>query len=416
MAALLIIALVVLGIELVYHLHGEFVHGELAQVTGGAVRTGNRNWSLTARLFLFCGVGGLLWFVLLDKQFPTSALIVGAILAVLPVPVHVTLIHWLDRMEPEPPKLIIGAFLWGATIATVLSAICNDAGMYIVGAFLNDADSAKILVATRFGPFVEETAKGIALLALFWIKRHEFDDIVDGIVYAAMVGLGFAMSENILYYTREFSAHGAEGLTLVFGMRGVVSPYAHPLFTSMTGIGFGIAAQTRKTWLKWFAPVMGFAGAIFLHALWNTASTSGVLGFVAIFVFVMVPVFATVILLLARSIRREAAILREQLAVDLREGRLSQQEYEDICAVSRGLRSGWKRLKQNGWRDWLRHRRLQLTAKELAFHRYRTAARGLQSDPMAATCEATYLAHLASLRGPPPLAPPVIKDYPSVPA
>jgi hypothetical protein len=285
-----------------------------------------------------------------------------------------------------------------------------------VGAFLNDADTAKTLVTTRFGPLVEETAKGIALLALFRIKRHEFDDIVDGIVYAAMVGLGFAMSENILYYSREFSSHGAAGLALVFGMRGVISPYAHPLFTSMTGIGFGIAAQSRKTWPRWFAPLAGFCGAIFLHALWNTASTSSLLGFVAIFVFIMVPVFATVLLLLAHSIRREAAILREQLAPDVHSGRLSQQEYEEIYAVSRGPRSAWKRLQQNGWRDWLRHRRVQLTAKALAFHRYRTAARGLQSDPTAAACEATYLAHLASLRGAPPLVPPVIKDYPSVPA
>jgi RsiW-degrading membrane proteinase PrsW (M82 family) len=346
MVILLLLALVVLGIELAFHIHGQFVHGELAQVAGAPVRGGRRGWSLTARLWLFCGVGGSLWLVMLNSQFHTGALVVAVILAVLPVPIHITLIHWLDRMEPEPPKLVIGAFLWGATIATVASALCNDLGSLIAGAFLNDNSAAKTLITTRFGPIVEETAKGIALLALFRIKREEFDDIVDGIVYAAMVGLGFAMSENVLYYGREFSSHGAEGLAFVFGMRGVISPYAHPLFTSMTGIGLGIAAQTRKTWVKWLAPLLGFGGAVLLHALWNTGSTAGLPGFALIYVFVMVPVLVLVLVLLARSIRREARILREQLAPDLREGRLSQEQYEDICAVSTGLRSGWKRLRE----------------------------------------------------------------------
>ena len=51
-------------------------------------------------------------------------------------------------------------------------------------------------------PLVEESAKAIILLIFFFAKRDEFDGVVDGIVYAAMVGLGFAMTENIQYYGR----------------------------------------------------------------------------------------------------------------------------------------------------------------------------------------------------------------------
>ena len=52
-----------------------------------------------------------------------------------------------------------------------------------------------------------------------------------------MVGLGFAMMENITYYMRAFEEGGTEQLGAVFILRGLIMPLSHPLFTSMTGLG-----------------------------------------------------------------------------------------------------------------------------------------------------------------------------------
>src|SRR5208282_1962374 len=87
--------------------------------------------------------------------------------------------------------------------------------------------------------------------------------------------LGFAAIENITYYSRAALVdHGmGEALTGTVFMRAILAPWGHPLYTSMTGIGFGISRETNKTWLKWMAPIGGYCAAMFLHATWNGAAT-----------------------------------------------------------------------------------------------------------------------------------------------
>ena len=103
-------------------------------------------------------------------------------------------------------------------------------------------------------------------MIFFLWKRDEFDNVLDGIIYAAMAGLGFAMTENVLYYGKALATGGLGASLFTFILRGVVSPFAHPLFTSMTGIGLGIARQSRKgSPLKWLAPIGGICLAMFLH-------------------------------------------------------------------------------------------------------------------------------------------------------
>ena len=123
MAIILFIVLFALSVEFLYHLHGVLIYGELASLSGDVLHRPGRRWSLSARLWLLCGVAGLLWLTMLNAQFQLDAFVVAAIFAILPVPIHIALIHWLDRMEPEPPRLIVGAFLWGATVAAVIWAV-----------------------------------------------------------------------------------------------------------------------------------------------------------------------------------------------------------------------------------------------------------------------------------------------------
>src|SRR6185436_7726279 len=113
--------------------------------------------------------------------------------------------------------------------------------------------------------------KGLAVFGIFFFLRREFDGVVDGIIYGTFAALGFAATENVMYYARaglaETLGHQQGALTTAFVLRGVLSPWGHPLYTSMTGIGFGIARETQRAWMRWFAPLFGYLMAAVLHAV-----------------------------------------------------------------------------------------------------------------------------------------------------
>ena len=98
-------------------------------------------------------------------------------------------------------------------------------------------------------PVTEEATKGLFVLLLLWFRRRELDGVLDGLVYAGLVGVGFAFVENILYLADAYDgAAGAGGVGAVAGtlvVRCLFSPFAHPLFTAFTGIGIGIAVGAR---------------------------------------------------------------------------------------------------------------------------------------------------------------------------
>ena len=95
----------------------------------------------------------------------------------------------------------------------------------------------------------------------------------DGVIYAGMVGLGFAMIENVGYYINALvtpERGGAALLGYTFVLRGLVSPLLHPIFTSMTGLGVAYSARRRNG-----APgaiALGLAAAMVLHGTWNGLS------------------------------------------------------------------------------------------------------------------------------------------------
>jgi hypothetical protein len=132
-------------------------------------------------------------------------------------------------------------------------------------------------------PLIEESLKGAVLFGLLWFRRDEIDGFVDGIVYAALVAIGFAMMENVTYYMRAYEEGGAAQLQGVFILRGVFSPLGHPLFTSMTGLGVAYAATHRGAG-RVVAPVAGLLAAMTLHGLWNASSILGLRGLAIVYV------------------------------------------------------------------------------------------------------------------------------------
>jgi RsiW-degrading membrane proteinase PrsW (M82 family) len=297
-----------------------------------------------------------------------AAVLVGAMAAVLPVLPVVAAFLWVDRWEPEPPRLLLAAFLWGAGISVLGAAIVNDTatafGEQVLGVGSGDLAGAVISA-----PVVEEALKGAFLVGLLWLRRIEFDGVVDGIVYAGLVATGFAFTENILYFGRAFAIGGlvgdGGGVAIVFLMRGVLAPFAHPLFTAMTGIAVGLAVR-RRNQARWAPlPVMGYLGAVGLHSLWNASAGFGFLP--TFYGVIMVPLFGGLIAVMLWQRRREQRVISTALPAFAGAGWIAASEVPLLASQAgrRGWRSAVRRQAGETAADAVRD--YQHAVTELAF-------------------------------------------------
>ncbi len=317
---------------------------------------------------------GLLTLLLISADVGLGGLAVGMVMACLPVPLYVGLALWIDRYEPEPPLLLAVAFGWGATVGVFVSYLLNTFNSSVFLQATGDVRVAQALGGVVSAPLVEELAKGLCLFLLFLWKRKEFDGIIDGVVYATMVALGFAMTENIQYYGMALTKGGAPALSAVFVLRGMLSPFSHPLFTSMTGIGLGWAAQSQRWPVKILAPWIGLGLAMGLHALWNLSATIQLEMWFVTYLLIMTPCALGVGLVLVFALKREGDLLRRHLA-----GELDEQQLRTVSGVwSRIWFSTGKMLRRGpgGWR--VAENYLQV-ASELAFCRHR-GGRGSEEE------------------------------------
>lgn len=315
----------------------------------------------------------LVTLLLLLLELGPLAFLGGVGLAVLPVPAYVLLALWLDRYEPEPVRTLATTFLWGASVAVFLALALNS----LFGALVEPHLGAwePLVTAVLAAPVVEELAKGSALAVVYLRAHEEFDNVTDGVVYAAMVGLGFAMIENVQYYGRALADPSTEP-SAVFFLRGVATPFAHPLFTAMTGIGLGLGRErVRGHRHRVLAPAAGLGTAVLLHMLWNLAASQGD-AFAWTYLLVMVPVFLGTLLLVRRALRREARVIREQLAHLLDDGLLSAAELDLLCSVRGRLAASMAAARRGGLAGWRRRSDYHRAVTELAFHRWRVARDG----------------------------------------
>ena len=341
---------------------------------------------------------GLLVLLMIGAETGLVQLIIGLICATLPVPIYVMLLLWIDRYESEPLWMLATVFFWGALVAVFIAIIFNTGFSIMAAVATNSKQIGENFGAVISAPIVEESAKAFILVVMFLWKKDEFDGIVDGIVYAGMVGLGFAMTENILYYGRAMQG-GLGGLTVVFIIRGMAAPFSHPLFTSMTGIGLGWARQSNNGFVKVTMPVLGFMLAILMHATWNgTATYGGLVGFLAAYFLIMCPAFVITLMVIFFSLRREGRIVRQFLYADYQKGLFDPQEYERLCTIRGRMGMSWNALTTRGFSEWRTRMRCHQIASELAFHRSRVA-RGIERNPLSAQeRENFYLYTLQELR------------------
>lgn len=356
-------------------------------------------WMLIITAVMVGLLMGLLVLLLIGIETGPIALLVGMICATLPVPVYISLLLWIDRYESEPMWMLATVFLWGALVAVFIAFIINTGSSIIVAVATNSMNAAHAFGAVVSAPIVEESAKALILFILFFWKKDEFDDVVDGVVYAGMVALGFAMTENIQYYGKALLAGGGAGLTQTFILRGVFAAFSHPLFTSMTGIGLGWARQTSNAFIKWTMPIVGLLLAMTMHAIWNGSPTFfGGLGFLVMYFLVMVPVFIATLVAIIFALRREGRVVRENLLCDFERGLFTPEEYNCLCSIRGRMGASFKALTGGGVTVWRARMQYNQAASELAFHRSRVSRGILTDEHSARQREAAYLQLLQDLR------------------
>lgn len=330
------------------------------------------------------GICGLVVLGLVGSTIGVGGIIVGALCALLPVGPVVAAFLWVDRWEPEPPRLLLIAFLWGACFAALSALLINSSAALIVDE-LAGRGSGDVVGTVVVAPFVEEAVKGAFLIGLLLFRRREFDGIVDGIVYAGLVAAGFAFTENILYFGRAFAddamAGTSGGVVVVLILRGVLSPFAHPLFTAMLGIGAGIAARNRSTSVGIAAVAAGYLLAVALHAVWNgSAALLGSGGFFGVYAFVMVPLFLGMVGVVVWQRRREQRIVADELPGFARNGWIAPSEVELLSSLAG--RRGWQAAvrRQSGKPVARSVMAYQAAVTELAFLRDRMARGSVGGD------------------------------------
>ncbi len=363
----------------------------------------SRTRRLAHAVLLMGGVGVLLvcalvlGLLLLASAGPVG-LLVGLVLAVLPMIAVAHAYVWLDRYEPEPPPLLAALFLWGAVVAALAAALVNSTAEQVLAAVQGQA-GAMATTAVIVAPIVEETAKGAGILAVVLLYRREFDGVLDGMVCAGFIGVGFAFTENILYFgsaylsgsSGELPLSGGSAALTTFVLRGVISPFAHPLFTTLTGIALGLAVTSRHR-AAWLLVPLGLAGAIFMHALWNFSALGGFGSFLTSYTVFMFPAFAIAVGLALWLRRRESRLLAATLPAYVAAGWIPPYDVPMVASLpGRRAARRWaaQRLGPAGKRAMGNY---QEAATELAFLRDR--AQRLGADRSFPAREGTLLAAL----------------------
>jgi len=252
-----------------------------------------------------------------------------------PVLFFAWIIYWLDRYEKEPGFLLGGVFVWGVVIAAGGAFMINTTfglGVYL---FTSSEAATKLATGWFIAPIVEEILKGIAVLGIFLVFRSEFDSLLDGVVYAAIVALGFAATENSYYiFTQGYQEAGLSGLLWLVFVRVLLVGWQHPFYTAFTGIGLAANRLSRNSLAKLSFPVLGLLAAITAHGLHNTlvsllSGGGGLLlgtiidwsGWLLMLVFII------------WAIARERNWIVNQLSEEVSLGLITSSQYRTACSA-----------------------------------------------------------------------------------
>ena len=342
------------------------------------------------RAGVLLGLAALLWLLLIDVFIFTGAagpsVAVICALACLPTTAFgLWVVRRIDRNEKEPWRLVLVAAAWGAVVATSLVIWAESLWQLIAIRTLVPGPGLDVSTAFSAG-ILEELAKGSAVVLLFLVMRNEFDDVVDGIVYGAAVGLGFNFMESISYMTNLYAIFQPEG---VGGYAAGFQWYArqvlglffgHATYTAFVGAGIGIARQLPDVRRKLIAIAAGFLVAIAAHFSWDAWLTlfpieKSALGILEIHLRTLImtgPFTAAVLALLFLGLHIESQALGDQFRKEVARGSgaITPEEVSILMSPWQRFRQRMRALGRGGLRAYFRLARLQTAQIDLAMERW----------------------------------------------
>jgi RsiW-degrading membrane proteinase PrsW (M82 family) len=318
-------------------------------------------------------------------QNGTSSIIAALTIPIIPVVGIFLLVNFMDRYEHEPWYLRLAAFLWGAIIAIPPALFIEGNLDRILQNLLDPNTTNEVLRIALQGlnaGITEETIKGLGLLLLFFVLRDEFDDVVDGIIYGALIGAGFAMVENFRY----FALDSKNFLVFLIVGRIILGWLGHSTFIACFGAALGYVRYTRVRWKQIVIPLLGFLIAIAMHtffdfvdfqasaAIRNSGGNPVVINYalIAIVGNYLPPFLAQLGLLyiLIRGLAHETAIIREFLADEVSDGIVSVGEYALLQNSFQRTHVERQVFRRSGYRQWVRVKDLYQTEIGLAFRKW----------------------------------------------
>jgi len=294
----------------------------------------------------------------------------------VPTALWTRLIWWCDRYEREPLPLLTAAFLWGAIPAVAL-AVFAEGILGVPFAGLGNELVGDVISSSGIAPVVEELAKGAALALIMLLWPGEFDDVLDGILYGALIGFGFGMTENVFYFLGALDQGGWGNWGFVVFLRSVLFGLNHAFFTAFTGAGLGYARMAKGRFGRRTVPLIGLAAAILAHAIHNLGAslTSAEPGALLVSLFSDGGGVLLVAVMIGLALRQERGWVRTELQAVV--GRLlTAQEYDRLLTAGGRARQLAEARRRGGWRAVRAASQWQDKMTELAFALHRARVRG----------------------------------------
>jgi RsiW-degrading membrane proteinase PrsW (M82 family) len=306
-------------------------------------------WMLVGGCLLFVGVEQIGYF----GSYPGAWLLSVVLLAATAIPAGI-IIYRFDQFEPEPASLVAVAVVWGGVVAVTFAGLANE----LMFSFLQHVVPAVTVdswAASLTAPINEELYKGAGLVIMYLMARREFDGVMDGLVYGAMIGLGFQVMENVQYFM--LAANGSDGdagsVVSMFFLRVVLSGlYSHMLFTAFAGFGFAYFVTRREQTLsrRLGLLILCMALAWAAHFVWNSPwleslMAKGTGGFAGEIVIKGMPFVILLALLAVFARRREGQAFAQLMRSEVGSDTVTEEEFQTLKS-RRQRRKALRRMKR----------------------------------------------------------------------
>jgi RsiW-degrading membrane proteinase PrsW (M82 family) len=306
-------------------------------------------WMLVGGCLLFVGIEQIGYF----GSYPGAWLLSVVLLAATAIPAGI-IIYRFDQFEPEPASLVAVAVVWGGVIAVTFAGLANE----LMFSFLQHVVPAVTVdswAASLTAPINEELYKGAGLVIMYLMARREFDGVMDGLVYGAMIGLGFQVMENVQYFM--LAAAGSDGeagsVVSMFLLRVVLSGlYSHMLFTAFAGFGFAYFVTRREQTLtkRLGLLILCMALAWAAHFVWNSPwleslMAKGTGGFAGAIVIKGMPFVILLALLAVFARRREGQAFAQLMRSEVGSDTVTEEEFQTLKS-RRQRRKALRRIKR----------------------------------------------------------------------